>query len=459
MKKILIGILFLFVLNTIQAQVSVLDVPLVAITDVHVITMKEDAVLENQTVLIKNGKIKKYGPDDKVKVGRKYQIIKGNGGYLMPGISEMHAHIPTLQEGDDTNVRETLLLYLSNGVTIIRGMLGSPYHLKLREAVAKKEVLGPRIFTSSPSMNGNSVTSKEEAEQKVRQYKKDGYDFLKIHPGIQLDVFEVLVQTAKEVGITFSGHVPLAVGIERAIDFGYASIDHLDGYVEGLVPADAGVSPNEGGLFGFNFTEIADAKQIAPLAKKTAAANVWSVPTQSLLERWMNPKSGEELTQEAPMKYVSGKARFQWRQMKSNITSNENYTVEKAATYIKLRRDIIKTLHESDVQMLLGSDAPQVFQIPGFSIQNEMVAMAASGMSNYEILKSGTVNPARFFDMEGVFGTIEKDTSADLILLSNNPLEDIRNMEAPQGVMIQGQWLSREYLDQELAKIAARKAD
>ena len=431
-----------------------------AFINVNVLPMDSEEVLEDQVVVIGNdGKIKAIGSATEAKPGTGVTIIEGKGQFLMPGIAEMHAHIPVARDGNDTLVKETLFLYLSNGITLIRGMLGNPYHLELKKQVAAGEVLSPRIYTSSPSMNGNSVPSIDSARIKVARYQKDGYDFLKIHPGIQLDVMEELVRTAKEVGIPFSGHVPAAVGIRNAIDFGYASIDHLDGYVTGMVPESAGINPNNAGMFGSNFTNLADVGAIAELVGKTKAANIWIVPTQSLLVSWSSPETGAEITARPEMKYVSSGTRFQWRQFKERILNDESYDPDSMTTFIDIRNQLLKTMDDQGVGLLLGSDAPQVANVPGFSIQHEMRGMADAGISNYAILKSGTTNPAKFFNAEGEFGSVTTGASADLILLAANPLEDIGNMSKINGVMVRGEWLSREKLDQNLAEIAARHAN
>lgn len=427
-----------------------------AFTNVNVLTMTSDSVWAGQTVIVKDGKIHRIGPSANLKPDDNTTVIDASGKFILPGISEMHAHIPVAQDGNDSLVKETLFLYLSNGITTIRGMLGNPYHLDLREKVASGEILGPRIYTSSPSMNGNSVTTPEEARSKVTQYKNDGYDFLKIHPGIKLDVFKELVKTAREVGITFSGHVPNDVGIQRAIAFGYASVDHLDGYVNGLVPEELGVDPNAGGLFGYDFTNLADRNKIGELVAKTQEANIWIVPTQSLLVRWLSPKTGAEMATAPEMQYIKPATLYQWRISKQQILDNPEYSPDTAALFIKIRQELLKSMYDQGVGLLLGSDAPQVFNVPGFSIQHEMQTMVDAGIPNYAILQSGTANPARFFHQEGEFGTVTEGTSADLILLDANPLENISHMQNPAGVMVKGQWLNRTTLDEKLKEIAKR---
>lgn len=422
-------------------------------TNVSVLPMTSDQILNNQTVVVRAGKIERITSSDSVIVGEGATVIDGSNKFLMPGISEMHAHIPVAQEGNDSLVRETLLLYLSGGITVIRGMLGNPYHLELRQAVANGDILGPRIFTSSPSMNGNSVTSIQEAIDKTTQYQKEGYDFLKIHPGIQLDVFTQLVKTAGEVGIPFSGHVPVDVGIDRAIEFKYASIDHLDGYIDGLIPDTETFDPAAGGLFGIEFTQKADESLIPGIVRRTKEAGVWIVPTQVLLVRWTDTTTGTELVNEEGTQYLPPRLRFQWRQVKDNILESNKENPDRNARFIDLREALLREMEKQGVELLLGSDAPQVGNVPGFSIHHEIGSMMDAGVSNYTILDSGTANPARFFDQEGTFGTLVEGADADIILLSDNPLENPRVIREHLGVMVQGKWLSRDWLNGELAKI------
>ncbi|MBV6427814.1 MAG: Adenine deaminase [Haliscomenobacter sp.] len=430
--------------------------PEVAFVNVSVIPMTGKRVLRNQTVLVRGPVVYKIGPAKKIKPIDGALVIDGTGKYLMPGISEMHAHIPVPAGENDELVRETLLLYLSNGITIIRGMLGDPYHLALQDKISTGKVLGPRIYTSSPSLNGNTVKTPEEAQQKVAQYKKEGYDFLKIHPGITLPVMEALVQTAREAGIPFAGHVPVEVGVRKAIEMGYASIDHLDGFVEGLVPESAHPDFAQSGLFGYNFTNLADSRRIPELVKAVKKAGVWIVPTQSLLAQWTSPMSGVEMTNLPEMRYMASATLVQWRTAKQQQLQNPRFNADTSKTYIALRQRILREMEKQKVGLLLGSDAPQVGNVPGLSIQREMQALSEAGLSNYTILKSGTANPARFFGVEGVYGTIVRGATADLLLLEGNPLEDIRQMERIAGVMSQGRWISKGWLAQRLAIIEAK---
>lgn len=424
----------------------------------------EDTVLENVRVIdIISGKIdtshviiKGRLIDRIVSVGTpvdwgEAKVIAGEGKYLLPGLAEMHAHIPAL-EWDDPLVEETLFLYLSNGITTIRGMLGNPVHLPLREKAEKGEILSPRIFTSSPSLNGNTVRNPEEAREKVTAYAEAGYDFLKLHPGIRLHVFDTLVKTAKDVGIPYAGHVSNLVGIRHALSSGYQTVDHVDGFLEGLVPEEAGVNPIENGFFGYNFTDLADKELIPELVALSKENGVWVVPTQALFDRWFSPTPAEELARQPEMKYMKPETIKNWVASKNNLTTGDSYDPDQWRRFNEIRHALIKALHMEGQGLLLGSDAPQVFNVPGFSIHHELQGMLDAGLSPLEALQIGTLNPATFF--EGNFGQLKEGMDADLILVENNPLEDLSHLRNPTGVMVRGRWLDDEFIEEKLASIA-----
>ncbi len=427
------------------------------ITAVNVVDVRDGSITEGQYVVVDSGKITKIVAQI-ADLPEGIATIDGKGKYLMPGLAEMHAHIPSPPQSQEM-VDETLFLYLSNGVTTIRGMLGHPVHLKLREQASNNEILSPRIFTSSPSLNGNTVKTVEEAREKVTQYKADGYDFLKLHPGIQREVFDEIVKTANEVDIPFAGHVSVDVGIRHALESEYASVDHVDGFLEGLVPQSANVQPDENGFFGYNFASLADTSMIDELVQMSKDNEVWIVPTQSLFDRWFSPEDPDFLANTPEMKYMSKSTLEKWVANKTQLIGGADYTAEQWEVFNMIRKEMIRQLHENGQGLLLGSDAPQVFNVPGFSIHHELNGMLQSGLTPLEAIQIGTINPAIFFGMEGGFGEVTEGASADLILLNANPLESLEAIKNPEGVMVRGRWLSREAIDKRLEEIAQNNID
>jgi len=413
--------------------------------------------MTGQDVFVQMGKISWIGVTGVRPYGNA-EIMNGGGKYLMPGLSEMHAHIPVPRDGDDTNVRETLFLYLANGVTTIRGMLGNPYHLDLKKQVVSGDIASPRIYTSSPSMNGNSVQTIKEAVEKVEQHKSDGFDFLKIHPGIKLDVMGALVATADRVGIRFAGHVPAEVGVSRAIDYHYWSIDHADGFVEGLLPDDPTRDLSSGGFFGSNFAADVDLEKLPELAAQAVENEVWLVPTQSLFTRWISPTPSKEMMRASEFNYLRPQVRNAWLRSKSQMINNPEYSEDNYHIFLKVRQQILKGLFDAGVKFLLGSDSPQVMNVPGFSIVHEIQAVVDCGIPVYDVLKSGTANPAEFFGATGQYGVVAVGAEADLILLDSNPLDNVQAIRLINAVFYRGILLTREAIDLGLAEIAERNS-
>jgi imidazolonepropionase-like amidohydrolase len=425
---------------------------LVAFVNVSVIPMDRERVIPGQTVIVRGSRIAAIGPRGRVKVPAGSSTVNGRGKFLMPGLAEMHAHIPGGAQPDSV-VERTLFLFVSQGITTIRGMLGHPRHLDLRARAHSGRLLSPTIYTSGPSLNGNSVPDAETAARMVTEQKAAGYDFLKIHPGIKREVFDTLAATAHRLNIRFAGHVPLDVGLQRALDAGYATIDHLDGYVEALAK-NGPLSVQQSQFFGLNLGEQLDESRLGSLVEATKKAKVWNVPTQVLMENLVPGKGVEELEKREEMRYVSRETRSEWAGEKNSVLSETGSTPRSAANTIAMRRRIIKALHAGGAGLLLGSDAPQIYNVPGFSAHRELEALVAAGLTPYQALETGTRNVAVFFGTTAQTGTVEEGKRADLILLDANPLTDVRNVSRQSGVMLGGRWLSKSEIDARLAAIA-----
>jgi imidazolonepropionase-like amidohydrolase len=238
-------------------------------------------------------------------------------------------------------------------------MLGHPEHLKYRDRVAKGELFSPRIYTSGPSFNGNSVPTTEAAIAAVEAQKKAGYDLLKIHPGVKRDVFDALAAKAHELKIPFAGHVPLDVGLHRALEARYRSIDHVDGYVEALSD-----KPTASQMFGVNLVSgTIDESKIPALVKATKDAGTWIVPTQVLFDSLLGPDDPEEMAKWPEMKYAEPAGVVQkWVAQKQQMTGK--FSAADREKFLALRRRIIKALYDGGVPFALGSDAPQWWNVP-----------------------------------------------------------------------------------------------
>ena len=157
--------------------------------------MEGDGVRRNQTVVVQGDRITEVGPAGEVEIPANATRIDGEGRFLMPGLAEMHAHVPPVQTGrpDQEALEDILFLYVANGITTIRGMLGPPYQIDLRDELLSQETLGPAFYAAAPSINGNSAPTPEAAEAMLRDAAERGYDLMKIHPGVSRETWDHMV--------------------------------------------------------------------------------------------------------------------------------------------------------------------------------------------------------------------------------------------------------------------------
>lgn len=418
-----------------------------AFVNVNVVPMSTDTVIAAQTVLVEDGIISAIGSVDEIRIPKGARAIDGTDRFLMPGLAEMHAHVPA---ADSRNLDRDFSLFVANGVTTIRGMLGQPSHLALRGQLLDGEVFGPRLITSGPSLNGRSVQGARDARRQVREQAAAGYDFIKVHPGLSADEFTAIAETANELGIPFAGHVPVAVGVRAALELNMATIDHLDGYLVSLLPPHSFKSGGYGGFFDIMLAAELDPQQIGAIATATAASGTWNVPTQILIEQRVSATPVTELRNYDEMKYMPAETVERWVGTKQALLGERDFDPEVAELAINLRRQLILALHEAGARLLLGSDAPQVFNVPGYSTHRELEVLVASGLTAFEALQTGTTAAAEFLGTNA--GSVQVGKDADLVLLDANPLDDIENSRRIHGVMLRGLWLSGHTLQQRLEK-------
>ena len=425
-----------------------------AFTGVTVLPMDEDRTLTDQTVVVRDGRIVEMGPSASTSVPDGATPISGEGRYLIPGLAEMHAHVPPGQDPPREDIEETLFLYVANGITTIRGMLGAPYQIPLREEIREGRVLGPDFYVGAPSLNGNSAPTPEAADSLVRAHHDAGYDFLKIHPGVPLDAWNRMVEVAQEVGITFGGHVPAEVGIRHAMATGMATVDHLDGFLE--VTREEGANL-ENPVERFRAT---DQEALDELAREISGHKVWLVPTQYLWNHLFGYVDPDALLAEPEFRYISPELRESYRERALRNIENPDITPESHRAHAEMRQEFLGAAHEAGARILMGTDSPQLFNVPGFALHRELPLMVDAGMSPYEVLVSGTRAVAEYVEeslgQPGDFGTVAVGHRAHLLLLDSNPLDGLEALQDRAGVMVSGRWLPDDEIEARLEGIARR---
>ena len=409
----------------------------VAFVNVNVIPMTGEQVMEDQTVLVRDGRIAAVGTAGEVSVPEDAQRVDGEGRYLIPGWAEMHGHIPS-PKSEPEFTENVLFLYLANGVTTVRGMLGRTGQLALRKRANSGQIYSPTLYLAGPPFTGNSVGSPGEARQMVRQQKYDGWDFLKVLEGMSREEYDAMAETAHEVEIPFAGHVPNGISVLHVIEKGQATIDHIDGYVEHLNGAEGPV----------------DEAELEDVVQKTREAGVGIIPTMAVWETLRGTPTLSTLTGVEGLQYLPPQLVEDWTESHRNRRQDSDFDEARAQQVIDSRMRILEALHEGGVQILFGTDAPQQFSVPGYSIHREVERMQQAGMTPSEIIASATRNVGNYFEDKDDFGTIQEGQRADLMLLEANPLDDLANIGQRAGVMARGRWMSEDFIQQRLQDIA-----
>lgn len=413
-----------------------------AVTNVNVLPMDSDRVLRDHVVVVEDGRIIATAPAAEAQIPADATVVDGAGGFLLPGLAEMHGHIPS-GNADRQYVEDVLFLFLANGITTVRGMQGGAGQLELARQVVDGTVAGPTLYLAGPAFSGGSIDSPEQAVQRVLQQKEEGWHLLKVLPGLARDEYDAMARTANAVNIRFGGHVPADVGLIHAIEMNQDSFDHLDGYIEHL-QGDQGI--------------VRDA-DLNEIVRRTREAGAGVVPTMALWEVLMGALSAAEVEAYDELRYMPPDIRNQWLNSHRNRMSNADLDQERAHRIIANRQRVLGALNQGGVSILMGTDAPQQFSVPGFSLRREIDRMKDAGMTPYQILRSGTFNIGVYFRNEDAFGRIAPGMRADFILVRENPLEDAARVNDPLGVMAQGRWYPRELIDSRLNRIAERSSN
>lgn len=424
-----------------------------AIENVTVVPLDSERTVPDQTVVIQDGRIATVGDAGTVTLPDGATRVDASGQYLMPGLAEMHAHLPV--DDEPAGLRDAVLfLFAANGVTFARGMQGAPDHPALRDSIAAGTRFGPTLRVSSPYLSGRVETA-EEARALVREYHEAGYDLLKIGEGLSPDVYNAIADEAQSLDMPFAGHVADDVGLLRSLEAGQRTIDHFDNYLEAMRTEDA--PEDYGAIVGV--TELVpylDRDCMGELIAATEEAGTGGVPTMVLWHLFFDTTSAEQYRIERPeVRYLPPNMVEQWAGSVANM--REERDPERGQEVIALRQELLRAFSESGAPLLLGSDAPQIFNVPGFSLHREMQYMQDEvGMAPYDVLVSGTRAVASFYDQENEFGTVQEGRRADLILVNGNPLDDVANASDIAGVVVQGRWLDADEIQPRLDELAAQ---
>lgn len=380
-----------------------------AFVDANVVTMENDSVLNHQTVIVSNGIISGIGPVQSMEIPENYKKIDSNGKYLIPGLMDMHTH---------PSRKEDLILFIANGVTTVRVMNGSDWHLKMKEDTSRDKVFGPEIFSSGPIVDSFApsiigLSNPEDADGIVKAQKDAGYDFIKVYDGLSPEVYNALGAASQKYNIKMTGHIPQKVNIDTIIKNKQYSIEHCV------------------------WNNLGD-------PGKLRDAGIWYCPTIVAFQQRVSRQEVENLLKQDFVKYAPPSTIQYW----DNDFKMYGYDLNDTSRSREGMKQL-GTLHAEGVRVLVGTDCSTPLVVPGYSIHQELRDFVQAGLSPFDALKACTRDSAEFLGNIDKSGTIKNGKKANLVLLDANPLEDIRNTSKSFGVMVNGKW----FTSQELKKL------
>ena len=400
------------------------------ITNVNVIPMNQDTILVDKMVYIKAGIIQNIA--DNIEING-VEIIDAKNKYLTPGLIDMHVHIWDRYE---------LGLYLSNGVTAVRNLWGMPMHLRLKADINNDEIISPMFFTTGPKLTGPEfigddnlqLVNPKDAKEKVISYNRRGYDFIKTYYGLTEDIFVAVLEQAKISNMDIIAHPSQKIPYSYHFNPQIKSIEHAEEIIQ---------QPLNYTLDTLKLQEVINDFEKSKHSSFSPTLTVYNNIYQMLIDDTI--LESEQLKFMNPLiKKVDSKAQFErWYTNKLKDSSIVKTIKKQHDFHLK----IIKKLHKAGVTFICGTDAGIGITIPGFSIHQELAFYKEAGLSNYEVLKTATINASKTHSIMNEMGTIEVGKIANLILIDNNPLSDLSALQNPTTVFIKGRKLNRKTLD------------
>lgn len=437
---------------------------LTAITDVHALSADGDSMHAGQTVLFDHTGILAIG--DAVTIPDGAEIIDGRGKYLIPGLVDSHVHLK--QSPND------LLVYLATGVTGIREMSGNQDHLDWRAQIEAGRP-GPRMFVASEKLESHdwaaghfqrwtrnriNVLEPADASAIVSSLKRKGFDAIKLGSLLDAETYHAVDRAAAVSGIPVIGHLPVSVSLESLWASDQEELAHIEEIVKSL-DAEFGYFGNSKAEQFLAFVEQRSPDVAAKLVENDIAvvSSLWLV--ESLARQKVAPAdvvAGIELQYANPglvegtplsRGWLPGRNAYELDPEASAAEREANFAYW--TTFAEAHRIVLRAMRDKGVKVMAGTDANTAGVVPGFSLHDELESMTKAGLSPAQSLRSATLVPARRMGQQA--GVLRPGSRADMVLLGANPLKDIANTRAVEGVIADGRHLDRKRLDAMLSAV------
>lgn len=430
-----------------------------ALVGVNVLPMTSDTILPARTVLIEDGRIVQIGREDSVRVPADAYVVRAAGRYLTPGLVDLHVHLRAESELDS---------YLRHGVTTVGALRGTETVLAIREKVRSGALAGPRILTAGPLIDGEPpiwpgagtrvVTTREQARAVAVEHCRSDYDLVKVYNNLLPDLLEELVDGAHGCGLPVVAHLPRVPvrreGLTRALAAGVDVIAH--GEEVFFTHLGGGSNPE----IDQGRQPVADA-DIASAVAAINAAGAYVIPNLSFISMTSRMlEDADRVFADEAFARLAPDVQQLWRSQNPARRPDVDAFARRERVKRSAVARLTALLQAANVPLLLGTDASAPGLFPGRSAHLELEELVKAGLTPYEALSTGTRTAAGFLERfrrpraardpaASPPGIIAPGHAADLILVRENPLEDVRHLSAIEGVVVAGRWMPVEAAKQQ----------
>ncbi|MEO2050139.1 MAG: amidohydrolase family protein [Allomuricauda sp.] len=416
-----------------------------AITNAHVIHL-ETGKVEMQNIYISNGKIAAIETVDTKRNVKADSTIDATGKYVLPGFWDNHIH---LRGGDSliANNKNFLKLFMANGITTVRDAGGdlTTSVMEWKQQITDEKLMGPTIFTAGPKIDGPGarwggsleVATGTDIQQAFDSLEKLMVDFVKIYDSrIDADNYIKSIEEAKKRGFVVSGHMPFTVTLDETIAAGMDGIEHLYYIMKGCASNEIEITEKlKNGEMGFwgampALMEAYSDSTAQATFDNLKEKNVYVVPTLHI-GKTLSYLDEVDHTKDPFLQYM-GKGMIETYEGRIRSAMNASEEARKSRKELDtFFGQLAKSLDNAGVQLLAGSDsgAFNSYTYPGISLHMELQEMVKNGISPLDALKTSAYNGSQFLRQSDDYGTIAAGKISDLVLLNDNPLDNIENTQ------------------------------
>jgi imidazolonepropionase-like amidohydrolase len=441
-----------------------------------IVDVEHARLIADQAVVISGDTIVAVGPDATTATAKSGQTLDAQGGYLIPGLWDMHVHFGGGTDLIEEN-RALLPLYVAHGITTIRDASGDLPNevLAWRGEIARGALFGPTLLSSGPKIEGLrpiwkgtlETGSEADVDAALEKLAALDVDFVKITDStLRPDLFLYAVRQARAAGLRTSGHIPMALTVQQAVDAGLSSIEHLDYAFNAGAKHEAAIAAEfaAGSIDRVEANRRLDAgfdRATAQQAYRLLAARKVSVtPTLNggRIIAWLD-RDGHE--QDEYLRYIGPKLRktYEWRVQRA-AQADAAAIAQRHAHFDRVAA-VLPMLQQAGVTIMAGTDAGFLnsFNYPGIGLHQELALYVEKGLTPAQALSSATRAGPAWFGRLDRYGAIQVGKAADMVLLERNPLADIDATRTIRAVILRGTVHERAGLDRMLAEVQAKVAD